>query len=144
MIKIMKTLNNISRAQSVFTAEKLKGVCPTHHSFILAICKNAGKPQEELAKELCLNKSTVARALTQLEEKNLIIRKANKEDKRQFLIYPTEELLAILPKVREISKEFNTLILNGIREEELAVFYSVLSRIEATAKQIAIKSEDTQ
>lgn len=142
MIKIMKTLNNISRAQSVFRAEKLKGVCPSHHSFILAICKNAGKPQEELAKELCLNKSTVARVLTQLEEKGLVKRVANEEDKRQFLVYPSEEMLSLVPTVREISKEFNSLILDGISEEELTVFYSVLSKIEETAKQIAMKSED--
>lgn len=142
MIKIMKTLNNISRAQSVFRAEKLKGVCPSHHSFILAICKNAGKPQEELAKELCLNKSTVARVLTQLEEKGLVKRVANEEDKRQFLVSPSEEMLSLVPTVREISKEFNSLILDGISEEELTVFYSVLSKIEETAKQIAMKSED--
>lgn len=142
MIKIMKTLNNISRAQSVFRAEKLKGVCPSHHSFILAICKNAGKPQEELAKELCLNKSTVARVLTQLEEKGLVKRVANEEDKRQFLVYPSEEMLSLVPAVREISKDFNSLILDGISEEELTVFYSVLSKIEETAKQIAMKSED--
>ena len=138
MIKIMKTLNNISRAQSVFRAEKLKGVCPSHHAFILAICKNEGKPQEELAKELCLNKSTVARVLTQLEEKGLIKRVANKEDKRQFLVYPSEKMLEILPEVREISKEFNAMILKDVDPEELNTFYSVLSKIEETAKEIAI------
>ncbi len=142
MIKIMKTLNNISRAQSVFRAERLGGICASHHSFILAICKNAGKPQEELAKELCLNKSTVARVLTQLEEKQLVKRVANKEDKRQFLVYPTEEMLSLLPKVREISKEFNAMILNGISQEELNTFYSVLSKIEETAKNITIGASE--
>lgn len=142
MSKIMKPLNNISRAQSVFRTERISGLCASHHTFVLAVCKNPGRSQEELARELCLNKSTVARVLTQLEEKGLVIRKENKEDKRQFLVYPSEKMLEILPKVREIAAEFNRIISSDIPKEEMDVFYSVLSRIEQKAKSLVEVSED--
>ena len=142
MIKIMKSLNNISRAQSVFRTERLSELCASHHAFVFAVCRNPGRTQEELAKELCLNKSTVARALTVLEEKGFIERKENKEDKRKFLVFPSKKMLDILPTVREISKEFNRLITSGVSESELEIFYSVLSRMEQTARNIGYNEEN--
>lgn len=142
MIKIMKSLNNISRAQSVFRTERLSELCASHHAFVFAVCRNPGRTQEELAKELCLNKSTVARSLTALEEKGFIERKENKEDKRKFFIFPSKKMLDILPKVREISAEFNKAITSGISEAEMETFYSVLSRIEQTAKSLVSGEEN--
>ena len=138
MPAIMKSLNNISRCQATFRAEKLnaEGLCSGHHAFVLAICHNPGRSQEELAKELCLNKSTVARVLTNLEEQGYIIRKSDKEDKRKFLVFPTEKMLKIFPKVRAVAKEWNSLISADISEEEMAVFYSVLAKMEESARNI--------
>lgn len=144
MPKFMKTLNNISRSQSVFRTAKLKadGICAAHHTFILAICSNPGRSQEELAQEICLNKSTVARTLSHLEEKGYVRREANSEDKRSILVYPTEKMLEILPQVRLVTKEFNSLISSEIPKEELDVFFSVISRMEEKAKNIAYNQEN--
>ena len=144
MPKFMKTLNNISRSQSVFRTAKLKadGICAAHHTFVLAICNHPGSSQEELAREICLNKSTVARTLSHLEEKGYVRREANSEDKRSILVYPTEKMLEILPQVRSITKEFNSLISAEIPKEELDIFFSVISRMEEKAKSIAANQEN--
>ena len=136
MPKFMKMLNNISRSQSIFRAGKLKadGICAAHHTYIFAICKNPGSSQEELAKEICLNKSTIARALNQLEEKGYILREPNEQDKRSLLVYPTEKMLELLPKVRQIAKEWNSTISADIDQQELEIFHSVLKRMEEKAK----------
>ena len=136
MPKIMKSLNIISRCQAIYRSEKLKadGICAGHHAFILSISKNPGHSQEDLSREICLNKSTVARTLNHLESFGYISRNPNPDDKRQFLVYPTEKMLEILPEVREISKEWNDCISEGISEEELEIFHSVLSRMECKAK----------
>lgn len=136
MAKFMKSLNNISRCQSLYRTEKLQaeGICACHHAFILCISRNPGRSQEELARELCLNKSTVARALIHLEKYGYITRNENPCDKRQFLVFPTEKLEKILPDVRRTAKEWNESIVAGIDEKELEIFHSVLDRIEKTAK----------
>ncbi len=136
MPKFMKMLNNISRSQSVFRTARLEvdGLCAGHHTFILAVCRMAGSSQEEIAREICLNKSTVARALTQLEERGYVRREASREDKRRLLVYPTDKMLAVLPQVRAVAQEWNGIISDGIPEEELEVFYSVLARMEERAK----------
>ena len=103
----------------------------------------AGSSQEEIAREICLNKSTVARALTQLEDRGYLRREASAEDKRRLLVYPTDKMLAVLPQVRSVAKEWNDLISDGIPEEELEVFYSVLARMEERAKS-ALSQEGEQ
>ncbi len=146
MPKIMKTLNNISRCQSNYRSNKLgtDRLCVGHHAFVLAICRNPGSSQEMLSRELCLNKSTVARTLNHLEEKGFIKREANAENKRETLVFPTEKMLDILPEVRAITDEWNELLVSEIPQEELTVFYSVLSHIEGKAREIIKGLEGSQ
>lgn len=136
MPRIMKSLNSISRCQATYRSEKLKadGICACHHTFILIISQNPGRSQEELTREICLNKSTVARALNHLESCGYITRTPNPDDKRRFLVYPTDKMLEILPEVRAIAKEWNDCITEGISDDELEIFHSVLRRMESKAK----------
>ena len=141
MASIMKSLNSISRCQSIYRTEALNArvgceLQACHHTFVLAICRAPGRSQEELAHDICLNKSTVARALTQLEERGYVLRKPNPNDKRELLVYPTDKMLAVLPTVRDIASRWNTLITRDISEEELAVFHDVLLRIEKSAREL--------
>ena len=103
-----------------------------------------GRSQENLAQELCVNKSTVARNLNCLEEKGYIARAPLPNDKRQFSVHPTEKMLAVLPEVKRASVEWMTLLFEGIPEEELKVFDSVLQRMEARAREIVEKQEESK
>ena len=134
----MKSLNNISRCQSIYRNEKLQaeGICACHHAFILTVAKHPGQTQEAIAKEICLNKSTVTRALAHLESHGYIQRCANPDDKRETLVYPTQKLQDILPAVRGVAKEWNDTLTQAVAPEELAVFYSVLQRLENSAKHL--------
>lgn len=144
MIKFMKTLNNISRSQTVYRTErvKCKGLCGSHYSFALAICNRPGSSQEELARELCLNKSTATRALAHLQENGYITKESRENDKRQFAVYPTEKLLSVIPDIRKVSGEWMQLISEEIAPWELEVFYSVLTRMEDKAKKVISDKED--
>ena len=71
MSKFMKMLNNISRSQAIYRHGRISApdLQAGHYAFILVICREPGRSQEEIARELCLNKSTVARNVNYLEEK---------------------------------------------------------------------------
>ena len=105
MAKFMKMLNNISRSQAIFRAGRVgaEDLPSGQYAFVLAICREPGRSQEELARELCLNKSTVARSLNYLEERGYVLREAMPGDKRRFSVYPTEKMLAVLPRVKAAS-----------------------------------------
>ena len=142
MPKIMKTLNNISRCQAVYRRKMIPdcGLCAHQYAFVLAICHEPDRSQEELARELCLDKSTVARTLASLEKDGYITRVAKENDKRCYLVHPTGKMLSVYPFICEANKQWNEQIEKGISKEELDVFYSVLSRMEISARQ-AIETE---
>lgn len=144
MSKFMKMLNNISRSQAVYRHSKVTAddLQSSQYAFVLAICREPGHSQDFIAKELCLNKSTVARTLTYLEEKGYITRIPLPTDKRQFSVYPTEKMLAVLPEIKNASAEWMTLLSDGISEEELKIFNSVLERMQERAREIIGKQED--
>ncbi len=143
MAKFMKMLNNISRSQAIYRHNNIskKDLHSSHYAFALAICREPGRSQEELAEELCINKSTVARNLYSLEEMGYIKREQIPSDKRQFSVYPTEKMLDVLPEIKEVSQSWMSLLSEGISEADMQVFDSVLSRMQKRAKEI-IKSEE--
>ena len=146
MAKFMKLLNNISRSQAIYRHSKIDApdLQSGHYAFVLTVCREPGRSQEELARELCINKSTVARNLSYLEDRGYITRIPLPHDKRQFSVFPTEKMQAVLPEIRKASLEWMTLLSEGIPEEDLRVFDSVLMRMEARAREITERQEDNK
>ena len=138
MQSIMKTLNDISRCQATYRAtHAVEELAPCHHTFVLAICRAPGRSQEELARDICLNKSTVARTLAVLEERGYIERRKSESDRRELLVYPTARMLAVLPRVREIASVWQSSITADLCEGEVACLSELLSRVEARARALA-------
>ena len=137
MPRIMRRMNIISRCQALYRAERIAGeLQPCHHAFVLSISREPGRSQEQIARELCLNKSTVARAIAQLEERGFVKRAEIAEDKRRTAVYPTEKMLAALPLVRAVALEWNEQIAGEVGEAEMAVFESVLEKLEKSARAL--------
>lgn len=146
MTKFMKMLNNISRSQAIYRQSRISNtdLQPNHYAIVLAVCRSPGRSQEEIAQELCINKSTAARSLSGLEEKGYITRTPLPNDKRQFSVHPTEKMLAVLPQIRQVSGEWMALLSQGIPREELDVFSSVLERMQVRAREIMEMQEDNK
>ena len=146
MSRFMKMLNNISRSQAIYRHSRISAtdLQTSHYAFVLAICREPGRSQEEIARELCINKSTAARNLTYLEEKGYISRNPLPNDKRQFSIYPTKKMLGFLPEIQQASTEWMQLLAEGIPEDELKIFDSVLNRMQTRARQIVEKQEENK
>ena len=144
MPKFMKNINIIGRCAGMFRSDKLKdtGLGACHHSYILAVCRNPGISQDELAREICINKSNVTRHLAALEESGYVERKPSEQDKRVTLVFPTEKALDILPTVRSVIREWNEYLTEGMDEEELERFALTLSRIAERARQYSEREEN--
>lgn len=146
MSKFMKMLNNISRSQAIYRRDKISAedLQSGHYAYVLNICSQPGRSQEEIAKDLCVNKSTVARNLNYLEERGYILRQPLPNDKRQFSVHPTDKMLAVLPEIKVASKEWISLLYEGIPESDLEVFDSVLKRMQEKAREIIGNSEESK
>ena len=144
MSKFMKILNNISRSQAIYRRSRISAgdLQSCHYAYILTISGKPGRSQEEIAQELLVNKSTVTRNLNYLEEKGYIKRKPEKNDKRQFSVFPTEKMLSVLPEIKKASDQWMDLLSEGISPDELKVFHSVLQQMQEKAKEIIRKQEE--
>ena len=140
MATIMRKMNIISRSEALYRTEKSTvGLAGVFHGYVFAICNNVGMSQEKIAKHVTMNKSTVTRHLAVLEKDGYIERKPSCEDRRELLVYPTEKMLSIYPEVSSITREWNTLLAEGISEEELLMFHSTLDKMLQKAQEIILK-----
>ena len=120
---IMKYINRISRCNGVVYANRLRGygITQCQHPYILLICREPGIPQEKISRELCVNKSSVTRQITLMEEKGLIMRKQD----------PTERL---------VMKEWNEYLLEEFSEEEQQKLIVALEKLMQRAQTAAQES----
>ena len=137
MPTLTRSINIISRcAASYRTTHSTEGLPGIYHSYVVAICRNPGWSQEKLSRHLCINKSNITRHLAYLEENGYIERRTSEKDKRELLVYPTEKMLGSLPDVTRVSREWNALLTEGLDENELAAFLSVLERLSDRARDL--------
>ncbi len=96
---------------------------------LLNIDQEKGTPATKIAPLLGMEPRSLTRMLKSLEERKLIYRKSDKEDKRMVRIFLTEEG----KEKREIAKltvrHFNNFIKISIPESDLEVFFRVLKKI---------------
>ena len=146
MPTIMRQINIISRCAGLYRTDKLRGaeLGACHHSYVLAICRTPGISQEELSRHICINKSGVTRHLSYLEEHGYVVRRQSETDRRVTLVYPTEKMQEMLPRVKEIVNEWNTYLTADLNEEELSMFRSVLDHIAQRAKKYADDREESK
>ena len=142
MPKFMGMMNRVTRCLATYRSRRFDGDLGSgHHSLALVLCRHPGCTQETLAELVCLDKSTVTRALTTMENSGYVTRTPNPEDKRQLLVEPTEKLKTVLPRLEAIMDEWYSRLSDGISEEEMLRFASVLHRIEQNARSIAYETE---
>ena len=136
-------MNVISRCAAAYKTEHgtVEDIAECHHVFFFRICADPGLSQDALVKHTRLNKSTVTRSLAYLEERGYIRREQDEEDKRSLLVYPTDKMLAALPEVRKLAREWNAALTEGIDDEELRIFESVLDKMERRAIEIAFERQ---
>lgn len=143
MPTLNRQLNVIVRCAALYREKALAGtgVGPYENAYLIHICRNPGTSQETLAKKLYVNKSSVTRHLSHLESEGFLRREPDENDRRSLLVYPTEKALALLPRLREISKEWESLLTAGMTAEESETFLNVLGKAFEAAK--AAVREDT-
>lgn len=88
-----------------------------------------GINQQELAKRANKEKSTMTRQIDVLEKKGFIFRQNALQDKRNKLLFLTEEGKKIEEKALSIAQSITESAEEGINEKELAVFKKVMNQI---------------
>ena len=137
MPALMHNISAISRCAAAYRQEELAplGLKAVHASYLVALCRNPGLTQEQLAKRVFVNKSNAARQVAALEEAGFVTRSPSEEDKRAMLVYPTEKAHEALPKIRQTFRDWEALAAQDLTEEERQLLVTMLSKMRDRAAQ---------
>jgi DNA-binding MarR family transcriptional regulator len=102
---------------------------------LLLAVKKEGTPSTSIATSLGMEATSMSRIIKKLEEKNLIYRKKDKDDKRIVRIFLTSEGVAKRRVAKKVMDEFNALVEEEIPQSKLSVFIEVLDSINATMEK---------
>lgn len=135
MSQIIRDMTEISRCGVQYRSDKFApmGLKSCHASYLTVICDNPGISQDKLARQICINKSNVARQVAALEEEGFIRRCTSAADKRVTELYPTEKTLEMLPQLNEILKCWEDCITHDLTEEEKELLCTLLTKMKSRA-----------
>ena len=124
----MKIMNRFAR---LFKNEYLQelGLVHRESEMILALNREPGRSQEDIADALLIDKSSVARCLANLEERGLVVRTVSPTDRRVTLVDLSPEAKALVPKIREINVRWQEYMLEELSPEEREVFRTAVEKI---------------
>ena len=116
------------RKQTSYLNDKLKDVNLSSGLYPLLIkaYKNKAISQEELARELHVNESTVTRNLDKLEKKGMIVKT---RDKRKKIVNVTQEGAKTAQKIMDYDESWDETIKENLTESEFEDFQKLLIKI---------------
>ena len=105
---------------------------------LLTIHGDDGTPATKIAPQMGLEPRSLTRLLKSMEDKKLIIRKADKTDKRSVRIFLTKEGKKQRDNAKEVVVRFNELVREEIPASKLNVFFEVIQHIQTLSKRTDI------
>lgn len=105
------------------------GITAASGFVLLNIDPDKGTPATKIAPLLGMESRSLTRMLRSLEEKGLIVRKQDKNDKRLMMVHLTPEGRRKREIARYTVRHFNNFIKISVPEHELQVFFKVLQKI---------------
>ena len=100
-------IHNISLNQQKYIKSKFDDLNLGHDvRYIMFIYDNPGCSQEDLVNMFSQSKGNIAKVLKKLEDMGYVKREINPENRRKYMLNTTEMGNDLVPKYRQISKEW--------------------------------------
>ncbi|EAE5837672.1 MarR family transcriptional regulator, partial [Listeria monocytogenes] len=121
MKDILRDIGVIARALDSISNIEFKELNLAKGQFIylVRICENQGIIQEKLVDILKIDRTTASRAIKKLEKNGLIIKKQDKNNKKNKLLFPTEKGQQLYPLIIRENEYSNAVALKGFTEAEI-------------------------
>ena len=110
-------IHNISLNQQKYMKSRIEDFDFDHNMrYIIFIYDNPNCSQEDIVNMFCQSKGNIAKVLRKFEDDGYIKREINPENRRKYMLNTTEKGSEIVPKIREISKQWEKEV--GITDED--------------------------
>lgn len=136
MHPFMRQISVTYRCAMLYREKELAdtGLSGCQTPYLMALYRDPGLSQEELARSMHVNKSSVTRQLLSLEEAGYIRREASPDDRRVILVYPTERAMALEPRLKQVLHSWSELLTDGFTADEKAVLSDLMARVASRAE----------
>jgi DNA-binding MarR family transcriptional regulator len=120
------------RAAQVFAGllEPL-GLTPAHAGILRMLGLSPGISQQELARRLRMHASRLVAVIDGLEERGLVMRETNREDRRVYCLQLSDAGREALRKIAQAAREHEETMCAGLDETERAQLRTMLEKIAA-------------
>jgi DNA-binding MarR family transcriptional regulator len=102
------------------------GLGPYHHAILILLEESAPETQAEIADALGYDRGTLVRLLDELEERKLIERKRDPEDRRRHLVRVTAEGKRMLGRFRALARRLEDEFLAPLDAEQREQLHALL------------------
>lgn len=132
MKDILRDIGVIARALDSISNIEFKELNLAKGQFIylVRICENQGIIQEKLVDILKIDRTTASRAIKKLEKNGLIIKKQDKNNKKNKLLFPTEKGQQLYPLIIRENEYSNAVALKGFTEAEINMLADALKEVK--------------
>ncbi|EAD5983152.1 MarR family transcriptional regulator, partial [Listeria monocytogenes] len=132
MKDILRDIGVIARALDSISNIEFKELNLAKGQFIylVRICENQGIIQEKLVDILKIDRTTASRAIKKLEKNGLIIKKQDKNNKKNKLLFPTEKGQQLYPLIIRENEYSNAVALKGFTEAEINMLADALKKVK--------------
>lgn len=121
----------IHRTRMMYLNNELKRFNVTSSQFIylIGLYRKEGQTQEHLANHFFIDKGTVARGVKKLEDNGFICRRTDPENRRRYLLYLTEDGMALMPDIINIIKDWENSINEDLSKAEKEQINELLKKL---------------
>ena len=126
---VVGQVNAVTRSMAKLAASY--GLIPLDFALLRLFLEKEEWTTTQLAEALPVNASRVSRVVTKMVGMGLMRRRRRRNDRRVVILALTEEGKALTLELHRSVQSYGARLSEGVSEEELAVFTSVLSRVMA-------------
>jgi DNA-binding MarR family transcriptional regulator len=106
--------------------------------YLLTLFRKEGINQNQISKELVVDKALSARAIKKLIDLEYIRKEADPEDSRAYKLYLTEKAKKIIPDIKMELNKWNDMITQSLSEQEKDNIIDLLSIVLRDTKNYRI------
>lgn len=136
MDAIAKYVSNLYRQGNAYLSKKFSkfGLGAGQYLFLIHLYNNDGINQEMLSEMINIDKGTTAKAITKLEQLELVTRVKDEKDKRTNKIFLTPKALEIKDEFYEILNSWENTITTNLTEDEVELGLKILKKMSNNYK----------
>ena len=99
---------------------------------------------KDIEQEFNISKSVASNLVKRMVQNGLVELEVSPSDKRAKFVHLTEKSRSQMKQVKSFFDRMNSSLLDGISEENLAIFEEVMGQLQANVEKIGGKNEETR